>query len=286
MPEQTMSDADASASLHSILVAADGSPHSRAAIDAAVRIAATVEASVDGLFVEDDTLLRTARLPGAREVRACTAPPRRLGDARLTRQLRHQARAAERALGRLAGRADVAYGFETVAGSVSEELRRAARNADLLVLGKTSTDSSRRRLGSTSATLLRDAPCSVLVLRRPIPPREPLLLYYDGSAAAETALGLALRLVHRAPDSPLEVLLPAHDGADAGALRNRVQARTDGLAIPFRLNPLPPSQSRRVPTIARQNKGLFVLPERAPPLRSGSLQALLYDLDRPLLVAR
>jgi nucleotide-binding universal stress UspA family protein len=272
-------------SLRHILVALDASPQSRAALDAAVRVAAAFEAEIKGLFVEDEELLRASQLPFAQEVRAYTAPPKRLSDDRMQRQLRHQAEYAEHALRQAAEQGDVPYDFHTVQGDVTQELLRAAHEADLLVLGKTSTRSSRKRLGSTCRTLVADASSPVLVLRRPVPARKPLLLYYDGSAPAEAALDLALRLARR-DDVPLDVLLPVHDEADTDRLGEAVRARKDGPDVSVRLHPLTPAEAHRLSAFARKDGGLVVLPSCCPSFDDTSLKQLLYEMDRPLLVVR
>jgi nucleotide-binding universal stress UspA family protein len=268
-----------------ILVALDGSPQSRAALDAAVRLAVALEAEIEGLFVEDEQLLRAAQLPFATEVRAYTAPPKRLSGDRMQRQLRRQAGHAERALRRAAGPEEVPHTFRTAQGDVTQELRRAADGADLLVLGKTSTASSRRRLGSTCQALLRDAPSPVLVIRTPVPPRTPLLVYYDGSAAAEAALRLATRLARQAEGTALDVLLPASDAAETDRLREQIRARDDTADIPVRLHVLPRAERRRLSAFARDG-GLVLLPAGCPPLGGTSLQQFLYEIDRPVLVVR
>lgn len=281
-----MSEED-SATLHRILVALDASPHSRAALDAAVRLATPFEAEVEGLFVEDKTLRRAAQLPFAKEVRAYTAPPRRLSDQRLQQQLRHQARYAEHALRRAAGSADVSHSFRTVEGDVTQELRQAAAEVDLLILGKTSTASSRRRLGSTSRTLLSDAPSSVLVLRKAVPAQQPLLLYYDGSDAAETALQFAVRLSQRTDKRPLQILLPPPDAdADPEALEDRIQGQHGEADIPMHTHPLTPAEAHRLSAFAREKEGIIILPAGCPPLCTTSAQQFLYETDRPLLVVR
>jgi len=272
-------------SLRRILVALDASPQSRAALDAAVRLAGAFEAAVDGLFVEDEALLRASQLPFAKEVRAYTAPPRRLSDERMQRQLRHQATYAEHALRRAAEQGDVPYDFRTVQGDVTQELLRAAGEVDLLVLGKTSTDSSRRRLGSTCRTLLADASSPVLVLRRPVPAQKPLLLYYDGSAPAEAALPLALRLARR-EGVALDVLLPVHDEAETDRLAEAVHARDDGPDLPIRLHRLTRAEARRLSAFARKDGGLVILPSCCPSFGDTPLKQFLYEMDRPLLVVR
>jgi nucleotide-binding universal stress UspA family protein len=268
-------------------VALDASPHSQAALDAAVRIAATVEAEVEGLFVEDETLRRAAQLPFAKEVRAYTAPPKRLNDQRLQRQLRYRAEYAEHALQRVAEQAEVPHVFRTAEGNVTQQLLRAADNADLLVLGKTSTASSRRRLGSTSQTLLSDASSSVMVLRKAVPAQQPLLLYYDGSDAATTALDFAVQVSRRAGGTPIQVLFPPPDTApDPEPLHEQIRTRYGNTGVPLHGHQLTPAESHRLSAFVREKEGLVILPAGCPPLRTTSLQQFLYEIDRPLLVVR
>jgi nucleotide-binding universal stress UspA family protein len=280
-----MSDEQATASIpQRVLVALDASPHSRAALDAAVRLAAVFEAELEGLFVEDETLVRAARLSVVQEVRAYTAPPRRLDDQRLQRQLRRQAERAEYALRRAAQSAEVPHDFDTVRGDVTEELLRAAADTDLLVLGKTSRTSSRRRLGSTSRTLLAEAESSVLVLREPLVSPSPLLVYYDGTARAEAALALGIELAGRSEDGRLEVALPASDDGEAKRLRNRIRTSADDLSL--RIRALSWAEGRRLSAFVRHTEGLVLLPAGGAPLRTTALQQTLYELNRPVLVVR
>jgi nucleotide-binding universal stress UspA family protein len=270
--------------LQRILVALNASPHSQAALDAAVRLAATFEAEVRGLFVEDETLLRTARLSFTKEVRAYTTSPRRLTDRRMQRTLRYQAEYAEHTLQYAAEQAEVEYDFDTVEGDVTRELLRAADEADLLVLGKTSTTSSRRRLGSTSRTVLAEAPTPVLVLREAVAARQPILTYYDGSDEAAATLGMAVQLARRDGPRPLTVLFPPE--ADADRLREEVRTRHGASDVPLRAHVLTPAETRRLSAFTQRNGGLVVLPAGCTPLSHVSLKQFLYEIDRPLLLMR
>jgi nucleotide-binding universal stress UspA family protein len=270
--------------LQRILVALNASPHSQAALDAAVRLAEAFEADVQGLFVENEALRRAAQLPFSREVRAYTVSPKRLDDRRIQRQLRYQAEYAEHTLQYAAEQAEVAYDFDTVEGRVTHELVRAAAEVDLLVLGKTSTASSRRRLGSTSQTVLAEAPTSVLVLRESVAAQQPILTYYDGTETADTALRTAVQMVRRAP-RPLTVLLPPPDDAETSRLRDEVQARY-GAETTLTVHPLTRAESRRLSAFARRNGGLVVLPAHCAPLSHVPLDQFLYEIDRPLLLVR
>lgn len=275
---------EAESPLQRILVALNASPHSQAALDAAVRLATAFEAELKGLFIEDETLLRTAQLPFAKEVRAYTAPPKRLTDQRMQRQLRYQAEYAEHSLQYAAEQAEVAYDFETVQGQVTRELLRATAEVDLLVLGKTSTASSRRRLGSTSRTILSDASTSVLVLRESVSAQEPLLTYYDGSEAAAATLRLTVQIARRGGPRPLTVLLPPLDEDEVQRLQQEVHAAAPDL--PLYVHPLTRAESNRLSVFVQRTDGLVILPAECDPLAQVPLKQFLYEIDRPLLVVR
>jgi Universal stress protein UspA and related nucleotide-binding proteins len=181
MPSAPSSDR----SFRRILVALDASPHSRAALDLAVQLAADLEADLEGLFVKDENLIRAAQLPFAAEVRTHSVSPKALNDRRVQRRLRRQSDQAEAVLQAATEQAPVSYDFRVVEGQVTRQLLRAAEEADLVALGKTSTQSSRRRLGTTSEALLAESSTPVLVLRRAPrrrPPPSVLRRFGDGPA--------------------------------------------------------------------------------------------------------
>ncbi|MCS3632162.1 hypothetical protein GGP55_002775 [Salinibacter ruber] len=87
------------------------------------------------------------------------------------------------------------FGFETTDDLPAETevvgQDRAVEEADLVALGKTSTQSSRRRLGTTSEALPAESSAPVLVLRRAPRRCPPPSAYYDGSETAQQALRTA-----------------------------------------------------------------------------------------------
>ena len=270
-----------------ILVALDDSPHSRAALDMAVRLATDLDAELEGLFVKDENLLRAAQLPFAEEVRTHSVSPKNLTDRRVERQLRYQAERAEAALQEAAEQTEVSYNFRVVEGHVTRELLQSAEEADLLALGKTSTHSSRRRLGSTSKTLLSESPTPVLVLRRAVQRRRPILTYYDGSEAAQSALRVAAGLASQGATHPLTVYLPVTDEEEMDRLRTEVEVGYGNRVAQLEIRPLTEVERNRIATLARrEGPGLFVVPGGCSPLDDTSLQRFLYELDRPLLVVR
>lgn len=270
-----------------ILVALDASPHSRAALEMAVQIAADFQAELDGLFVKDENLLRAAQLPFAAEVRSYSLSPRRLNDRRVERQLRYQAQRAEAVLQDLTEHAEVSYDFRVAEGHVTEELLAAAENTDLLAMGKTSTRSSRRRLGTTSQRLLAEAPAPVLVLRRSVRQPRPILTYYDGSDRATSALQIAAQLASRPPERPLTVFLPPGGDAELIELRDDVYSRYGSEVPHLQVRPLAPAEVDRFAGLARDaGPALLVLPDECSPLAGTALDRFLYETDEPLLMVR
>jgi nucleotide-binding universal stress UspA family protein len=253
----------------------------------AVRLAADLEAELEGLFVKDANLLRAARLPFAEEVRTHSVSPKRLSDRRAQRQLRHQAERAEAALQDATEQAEVPCTFRVVEGQVTRTLMRAAEDADLLATGKTSTRSSRRRLGTTSQALLSECSAPVLVLRRPTRRREPILTYYDGSGAAQSALRAAARLASRGAPRPLKVFLPVAGEDETKRIRAEVRDRYGDRVAQLQVRPFTAVGRDRLTTLARrEGRGLCVLPGGCSPLSDTPLQQFLYELDSPLLLVR
>jgi len=270
-----------------LLVGLDGSPHSQAALDAAMRLAARFGAAVQGLFVEDEQLLRAAELPFTAEVRVHSRPPQALSGPRVERQLRYQAERAEAAFQRTAEQAGVEHAFEVVRGRVSTTLLAATDETDLIALGKTSTASSRHRLGSTAQSVLAEADGPVLVLRAALAPQQPILTYVDGSPQAERALQWAMQVAQGDPPTALTVLLPPVDPDTAARLKEAVHAQCAPAGVPLQVHVLSETEEVRLAPLARRSgEGLVVVPAGGAPLQNSTLQHFLCELDRPALLVR
>ncbi len=197
-----------SAPIRRILVALDASAASGAALGAAVRLAAGMEAELLGLFVEDINLLRFAGLPFAREVGFLTARTRRMGSADMESALRAQASLAQEALTTAAQGQHLRCSFRVVRGEVSAQLLEAAHEVDLLVIGLKTRDV--RRVGATVREIITVAPRPVLILPSGVDVRPPILAFYDGSPGSTQALSVATRLAQM-ERGVLTVLYPASE---------------------------------------------------------------------------
>ncbi len=193
-----------------IVVAVDASPHSQAAMEAAVRLAARFDAELLGLFVEDINVLRIAGLPYAQEFGAHSAQRRHINTADVERQLRVRSRQVQDRFRLLTGRASIRGTFRVTRGSVGAEIQSAAVDADVLLVGRAGWSQLReRQIGSTTrAMCCAEASGITVVLQAGAQLGPPIVVVYDASEAAEKALVFAERLVDETK-GPLEVLVVA-----------------------------------------------------------------------------
>lgn len=99
-----------------VVVWLDSASEIRTALATAARLAARAKAPLHGVFVEDEDLLRLARLPGMREITWKTGATR-LAPGRIEEELRLAAEHARQELAAAANRRGLAWSFETVRGS-------------------------------------------------------------------------------------------------------------------------------------------------------------------------
>jgi nucleotide-binding universal stress UspA family protein len=268
-----------------ILVALDSSHHSLAALEAAVELAAGMQAELRGLYVEDVKLLRAADSPATRQVRYPFVSGAKLDPQHMERQLRAQASQARRALAAICERRKVKWSFQVARGEVAHEVVAAAEEVDMLILGRVSRPLIRRiRLGSTALAAAVQAPCCVLLLQRDENIKPPVVVTYDGSPVARRAIKIAARLARR-NDGYLAVLIVA----DAPDEEYRLQAemadwlRRQGLLVRFRRLP-EASVPALIQAMQTERGGVLVLSSTI--LHLSPLQKLLDETECPVLLVR
>jgi nucleotide-binding universal stress UspA family protein len=144
----------------------------------------------------------------------------------IERQLRAHARFVQRLLAetaartRPAGEPALRWSFRTVRGAISSELLSAARDSDLILLGKTGWSRS-RRLGSTARALAAESPILAFILHQIPHPGRPVMVAYDGSPDSQVGL-TAARLISGAA-AELNVLILAEDIQTAQKLKEEVE---------------------------------------------------------------
>ncbi len=268
-----------------ILVALDASPHSRAALQAAVELAARLEAEVLGMFVEDINLLRLAELSLGGEVVVHSATRRELDARQLERELRAQAVLVRRALARMAQRARIQWDFRVVRGVVASELLNAASSMDLIILGRVGRSLvPGRRLGTTARAVLSGATCLALILQYGSRLGMPILVVYDDSPLGSRALSASIALAQK---GRLTVLILAGDRETAERLRERAERRLQGQGVQAEYRSLTsPAVPRLAESLQAEECGVLVLPAEGPLLRDAAVMALLEEIEIPVLLVR
>lgn len=282
-----MSEERQALSIDRILVAVDASPHSLAALEAAVDLAARFQAELTGLFVEDENLLRLADLPFVSEIGIFTATRRRIDGREMERQIRVQGRRVREIFTVRTRRAQVTWSFREVRGTVLSEVLTAASEADVLVLGRAGWSLLRSgRLGSTVRGILPKRFGLALIMKEGTCLGDPLAVVYDGSPAAERALIAADTLHQRLDDAQtLMVLLLAEEPDKAQSLQDQAVALLAGRDTVARYRSLASTNVLSLAdTLQAEGCGTLVLPARPAALQNSALVALLEHLGLPVLL--
>ncbi len=280
-----MSEPNPMFAVRRILVALDASPHSLAALDAAVNLAAGMNAELVGLFVEDTAYLRLAEIPCAREFLYFSANEVPLSRASMESRLKGQAEQARKALAAVAHRAKIEWSFRTVRGDVTSEVLAAAGDVDLLAIGRRGWSLDRRlRIGSTALELSASSIPVLLLRESGLPHGASVVVYYDGSPAAKRGLAAALQLEDAGMDG-ITVLLDAANPDDAKLLQNEIEAltrRTTHTLMYCQIDPNDKASLLRA--LEPERQGVFVLGGREFLKKLPPLDVLLRETEMSLLL--
>jgi nucleotide-binding universal stress UspA family protein len=279
-----MRAAESSLDIRRILVALDASPQSLAALEAATQLAARFEAELIGIFVEDINWIRLANFPFSREVSHYSASPRRLDSPQIELHLRARARRVHRAMAAITKGTGLHWSFRIARGIISVELVAAALEADIVILGKTGW-SGRRRVGSTTRTMIVQSPRQVLILQRKVRLGVPVTVAFDGSETGLKALEAA-RLVW-VEESPVSVLLLADDSESAQRLQSEARERLGEMGKEARFNWRPNLDGPRLSRLLRlEGCGVLVLPAESENISGEILLNLLNEIECAVLLVR
>ncbi|MEP1906297.1 MAG: hypothetical protein ABJJ29_22020, partial [Nitratireductor sp.] len=108
-----------------IVIGLDTSIVARETLSLAARLAASVDARLSGVFVEDEDLLNLAGLPFAREI-SFSGQVSPVDPDRMLRAMRAQAESARRVLSRIADEAHVEWSFDVRRGRPLRSLAASA----------------------------------------------------------------------------------------------------------------------------------------------------------------
>jgi nucleotide-binding universal stress UspA family protein len=263
-----------------VLVPIDASPHSLAALEMGIRVAARLHAELRAMYVEDVDLLRAAELPFVRVIgsfgQAFPVTPDLV-----EKQLRRRADIARNAVETASARANVTCSFSVVRGLVSREITRAASSAEIVTVGRSGwSPPGRRDLGSVVRALLETRTTSVLMVERS-GPYAPVAVLYDSSSAAERALTLALTLDGN-QDHPLHILIT--DGSPE--LRSTLKERISRAGSTARFEPVGETWPAILEGLQRSSARTLLLPVTVLSTDTRASTSDLGTLNRSIFVVR
>lgn len=277
-------EAEPSAAVRRILVALEPSPHGRAALSEAMALAARLHAEIVALFVEDEELLRCARLPFVREFTTIEAGGRALDVGAMERSLRAQAVAMRSELEREAGRSRVKWSFRVARGSVAAEVVSAGEEADLIVVGRAQAGVAKVRMGSTARAVISRSRRTVFCTRRVGAARADVMLLCDGSDASVRAVRTALDFA-LTESACVHVAVVPPETPDAAA--ERLRGIVGELPSALRFFPLDDASLDAVASAAASlDVRAVVLAEGALGTSAERMSELVDAIDRPVVVVR
>jgi nucleotide-binding universal stress UspA family protein len=244
-----------------IAVALDASEHSQRALETAARLAASLKAELEGIFVEDIDLIHLAGLPFLREIRLASLAQEAVNLQRMERELRAIARQVRQTLEFVAQREGISCSFRVRRGRVEAELMEAAMEVDVLTLGRAGAPLSHRLRLRVQESVIATPP-------RPGQRRTPpsVVVTFSGSENAKRALLAAANLAER---EALDITVVIPDVPDTEA--RRLQALAESLLR---------SQKQRVGFVRLTGNGVQDLINA---VGSCSSQVLIVERDTPLL---
>jgi nucleotide-binding universal stress UspA family protein len=267
-----------------VMVAVDGSSHSRAALEAATELAASLEVELIGIFVEDVNLMRLAELPIGIEIETPTGQVRRIDPRRLRRQIAWRARRAKRMMAEMAGKRGISWRFYIRQGHIHEELMAASAPGDLVILGKAGW-SGRKNLGSTARAMLVQAQAVVLFIEEDARLQPSFFVVYDGSRESLRALHLTAHLAELRHGF-ITIGIRAENETQARDLQHEAAEYLRRVGHPAHVRWLiGPSHQRLARLMAEAGqKCLLVMPRSDNPQEHQAMASLLGQVHCPVLV--
>jgi nucleotide-binding universal stress UspA family protein len=264
-----------------ILVALDASPHSLAALEASVQLAARIGAELVGLFVEDTALLRLAEIPCTRELLYFSVAGAPLTRESMESKFRAQSEQIRRTLEASARRVQVAWSFRTVRGTIISEIKAAAARVDLVALGRGGWSLDRRLRAGSTALEIADSSLPVLLLPSDrIPENAHLIVYYDSSREAQRGL-LAATGLSRAGMDGITVLVESNGEPDPFLIETRLANKDIEIRCVYVDAANEPGL---LATLRAEKGGILVLGSRALLNHLPTLDTILRETEMPLLL--
>lgn len=267
-----------------ILVAVDTSSHSRAALQAAAVLAQKMEGSIHGIFVQDEIWQKISKLPAKTTISELTGARVNLEEQDIQQQINMLKKRLQRELQTISRQNKISYTWQTVQGRVEKEILKAARDADLVTIGRRGCSfPQKKKLGSSAKAIIQTTDKPLLILKKGLQLGESVSAIYDGSDESRRSVQLAISLAEKNESSV--TVLRINDTRDIE------QPDDEGLEKMIASSPVSIEVQQLnftniwslTHSINRRRAGLLIIPKNQPLLK-GHLETVLYQLDCPLLL--
>lgn len=276
-------DTKRSVLLREILVAIDTSSHSQAALEAAIALAKTMEANIQGLFVQDELWNRITQLPSTRAVNALTGDVLPLEHEMLEDQvtlLKHRLR---RKLEYLSRRNKVKHSWIFTRGKVEEKILEAAETADLITIGIRGHSLRKKKLGSSAKAIIQKAEKPVLILKEGLRLGNTLTAVYDASKESQKGIKLALKIAKK-NNSPLSIMVVDNNPEVLDQRSKELEKMLEDTSVSVEIELMDHTDlGSFLNSINQRNSGLLIIP-KSQPLLSKSFETVLNHINCPLLM--
>lgn len=276
-------DTKRSVLLREILVAIDTSSHSQAALEAAIALAKTMEANIQGLFVQDELWNRITQLPSTRAVNALTGDVLPLEHEMLEDQvtiLKHRLR---RKLEYLSRRNKVKHSWIFTRGKVEEKILEAAETADLITIGIRGHSLRKKKLGSSAKAIIQKAEKPVLILKKGLRLGNTLTAVYDASKESQKGIKLALKIAKK-NNSPLSIMVVDNNPDVLDQRSKELEKMLEDTSVSVEIELMDRTDlGSFLNSINQRNSGLLIIP-KSQPLLSKSFETVLNHINCPLLM--
>lgn len=268
-----------------ILVAVDTSAHSQAALKAAVNLAKITKADIHGLFVREEHWKKISRLPSATAINELTGETSSLEEESFEQELKKLQRRLRRQLQYMSLQYKINHSWKTTQGNVTEEILAAARDADLITIGRRGRSfMQQKKLGSTAKAVIQKADKPVLVLKKGLSLNQRITVVYDATPPSQRALKLALALAER-NEGRLSILVVSDTQQTPTERDKAIEELVDQSSVPVKITTLrQPDIGQFIKVLNKEYSGLLVIAKNQQFLQPPTIETTLKYLNCPVLM--
>ena len=284
--ETTVNKANQTICVDRILVSLDSSRHSFAALQAAIQLAHHFDATIHGVFVEDITLLGLAKMPFRQEVGEYSAIVRKFSSDDMSRGILVQSRWVIKTFKKLINQTDLQGDFTVITGKVSEIIANETENYDLLVMGKSGTNTMQKgRLGSTTRALIREQKIPILIVEEGNHLGFPTIVLFENTNQGMISLETSKSLLD--PEDTMIIAILDDDPASTQSKKTLLSEWASENQINISIQSYSTrTLSRFIQKIKGLRKGLFVLPYLQNITSEQMVNLFLERISLPILLIK